>query len=112
MDAFMMGLTEKEEAIISRLANSALDLSRDIREDVKWNALCYFKGDCAFVGIMPYKKYISVIFDRGVELDDTDNVLEGKGHTMRHIKIRCLEDLKEKNIGSYIAQSYELKEID
>ncbi|MBU8902073.1 MAG: DUF1801 domain-containing protein [Victivallales bacterium] len=107
---FMMVLTENEENIISYLTDQAIRLSGDIRENIKWNALCYFKGDRAFVGIMPYKSYISVIFDRGVELDDPTNLLEGKGHTMRHIKIRCFDDLKKKNVGSYIKQSFKLKE--
>lgn len=108
VDAFMMGLTDDEESIISYLTGKALNLSDDIREDVKWNALCYFKGNRAFVGIMPYKKYTSVVFDRGVELDDPINALEGKGHTMRHIKIHCFEDLANKDVGSYIEQSYKL----
>jgi hypothetical protein len=106
----MVGLTENEEPIVSRLRELALQVSDEVREDIKWNALCFFKGNRAFVGIMPYKKYISVIFDRGVELEDPDTMLEGKGHTMRHIKIRCLNDLKGKNISSYIEQSFLLEE--
>jgi len=36
VDAFMMGLTDDEESIISYLTGKALNLSDDIREDVKW----------------------------------------------------------------------------
>jgi len=107
---FMVGLTENEKPIVSRLRELALQVSDEVREEIKWNALCFFKGNRSFVGIMPYKKYISVIFDRGVELEDPDAMLEGKGHTMRHIKIRCLNDLKEKHIDSYIEQSFLLEE--
>ena len=107
---FMMGLTEDEEAIVAHLTKRILKLSNDIREDVKWNALCYFKGNRAFVGIMPYEKYISVIFDQGVDLNDPYQVLEGKGHTMRHIKIHSHDDLEKKQVSSYIEQSYKLEE--
>lgn len=107
---FMMILSKNEETIVSRLRKLALKQSDEVREDIKWNALCFFKGDRAFVGIMPYKKYISVIFDRGVELEDPDAMLEGKGHIMRHIKIRCLNDLKEKHLSSYIKGSFLLDE--
>lgn len=72
---FIMGLTEDDEAIVAYLTQRTLQLSDNIQEDVKWNALCYFKGDRAFVGIMPYKKYISVIFDQGAELNDPHHVL-------------------------------------
>jgi hypothetical protein len=107
---FMMGLTEAERRVVANLSKQALGLAPDIREDVKWNALCYLKGDRAFVGIMPYRKYVSVIFDRGVELDDPHQVLEGKGHTMRHIKIHSFDDLEKAHVGSYIKQSYRLEE--
>jgi len=106
---FMMGLTKNEEPIVSCLRKFALEVSDEVREDIKWNALCFFKGDRAFVGVMPYKQYISVIFDRGVELEDPDAMLEGKGLTMRHIKIWCLNDLKEKHIASYIEKSFLLE---
>lgn len=107
---FIMRLTENEELIVSCLRELALEASDEVREDIKWNALCFFKGDRAFVGVMPYKKYISVIFDRGVELEDTDAMLEGKGLTMRHTKIWCLNDLKKKHIASYIEKSFLLEE--
>jgi hypothetical protein len=105
---FLMGLSECEKPIVAYLTKKVLQLSGDIREEMKWNALCYLKGDRAFIGIMPYKKYISVIFDRGAELNDPYRVLEGKGHTMRHIKIYSLNDLEEKHVDSFIEQSYNL----
>jgi len=105
---FMMSLTEDEKAIVTYLTKKVRQVDADTIEDVKWNALCCFKGDRAFIGIMPYKKYVSVIFDRGAELDDPYHVLEGTGHTMRHIKIHSFDDLKEKHVGSYIEQSYKL----
>jgi len=61
---FMMGLTKNQEPIVSYLREFALQLSDEVYQAIKWNALCFFKGDRAFVGIMPYKKYVSVIFDR------------------------------------------------
>ena len=106
---FMMGLTEAEQRVVDRLSKLALRVASEVREDVKWNALCYFKGDRAFVGIMPYKKYVSVIFDRGAELEDPAHVLEGQGHTMRHIKIHALGDVENTQVGSYIKQSYKLE---
>ncbi|MCF8054541.1 MAG: DUF1801 domain-containing protein [Deltaproteobacteria bacterium] len=106
---FLSRLSPAEKEIITPLRKQVLQLATNVHEDVKWNALCYFKGARAFVGIMPYKKYISVIFDRGAELVDSYRVLEGKGHTMRHIKIHSLPDVAEKNVVSYVEQSYNLR---
>lgn len=107
---FLNELTEDQHAIVAYLRKHALQLADDIRQDVKWSALCFFSGDRPFAGIMPYRKYVSVIFDRGAELDDPHHVLEGKGRTMRHIKIHSFEDLENTHVGLYIEQSYKLDE--
>lgn len=106
---FMAKLTKDEESIVSHARDLALGVSDGVREDLKWNALCFFKGDRAFAGIQRYKNYVSVIFDRGAELEDPGGLLEGKGKMMRHIKIRNPNELKEKRLGSYIKQSFLLE---
>jgi len=109
IDSFIATFDGERGEIISILRNLASDISKGAREDIKWNALCLFKRDRAFVGIMPYKNYVSVIFDRGAELPDPDEILEGKGKKMRHIKIFRCSDIGEKNVGFYIKESYSLK---
>jgi len=108
--AFMQGLTETERRIVDALSRQASLPAPDIWEAIKWQALCFFKGDRAFAGIMPYKKYVSLIFDRGALLDDPHHVLEGGGHTMRHIKLHAFDDLDRKHTAAYIMQSYHIKE--
>ena len=109
IDEFIATFDGEKGEVISRLRNLASDISKGAREDIKWNALCLFKSERAFVGIMPYKKYVSVIFDRGAELPDPGKVLEGKGKKMRHIKIFGSSDTEDKNVGFYIKESYSLK---
>ncbi len=109
IDEFIDTFDGEKREIISRLRNVASDISQGAKEGIKWNALCLFKDERAFVGIMPYKKYVSVIFDRGSELSDPCGNLEGKGKQMRHIKIHRLTDIEERNVVRYIQESYELK---
>ncbi|MDY6921608.1 MAG: DUF1801 domain-containing protein [Pseudomonadota bacterium] len=103
---FIYSFDDEKREIISKLRELASKLSNGANEDIKWNALCLFKGERAFVGIMPYKKYVSVIFDRGSELEDQIGVLEGKGKQMRHIKIHQLDDIDRKHVAHYIEESY------
>ena len=56
-------LMKDEEPVVACKSKMTLQLAETIHEDTKWNALCNFKVDRAFVGIMPYMKYISTIFD-------------------------------------------------
>ena len=109
INEFIFSFDDEKRNIISSLRKLASSLSQGAKEDIKWNALCLFKGERAFVGIMPYKKYISVIFDRGSELSDSNEILEGKGKQMRHIKIYNEGDIEDKNVAHYIKESYSLK---
>ena len=109
INKFIFSLDDEKRNIISILRELSFSLSLGSREDIKWNALCLFKGKRAFVGIMPYKKYVSIIFDRGAELSDPNEMLEGKGKLMRHIKIYTVNDIEEKNVAHFIKESYLLK---
>jgi|GEM_PF-2654535 len=60
---FMTRLTKDEETVVACKSKMTLQSAETIHEDTKWNALCCFKVDRTFVGIMPYMKYISTIFD-------------------------------------------------
>jgi hypothetical protein len=102
---FIAALDPDKQAVVRALRDAVLTVSPDVSEGIKWNALCFFKGDRAFVGLMPYKNYVSVIFDRGSEIDDGTGVLEGNGKQMRHIKIRKLEEIAQKNVPQYIREA-------
>jgi hypothetical protein len=103
---FIAALDPEKQAVVRAIRDAVLTVSPDVSEGIKWNALCFFKGERAFVGLMPYKKYVSVIFDRGSEINDGIGVLEGKGKLMRHIKIINFEEIEQKNVALYILKSY------
>jgi hypothetical protein len=109
IEEFIADFDPDKQEILYALRKAVHGISRQsIPEDIKWNALCFFKSDRAFVGLMPYKSYISVIFDRGAELADEPGVLEGSGKLMRHIKIRKLEEVKQKKVAQYIRHSFSI----
>ena len=56
INEFIFSLENYKSTLVSKLRELASDLSNASKEDIKWNALCLFKGERAFVGIMPYKK--------------------------------------------------------
>ncbi len=43
-----------------------------------------------------YTKWVSLMFMRGVDLEDPDGLLEGTGKSMRHVKLRSLKALGER----------------
>ena len=58
-----------------------------------------------FGGLFVRKKHISFEFVSGVYMDDPDKILEGTGKFRRHLKIRSLADIKDKNVDFFVKQS-------
>lgn len=45
--------------------------------------------------LSPHTKWVSLIFMRGAHLNDSASLLEGTGNSVRHVKLRSLEQLKD-----------------
>ena len=58
-----------------------------------------------FGGLFVRKKHISFEFGSGVYMDDPNQILEGTGKLRRHLKIRSLADIKNKNADFFVKQS-------
>lgn len=87
--------------LVSKIAPSA-------KEEIKYGGLVFVSDKRLFCGIFIRKNHISVEFDRGAELQDPDDFLEGSGKKKRHLKIFQQEDIKNKKVEYYIKQSYNL----
>lgn len=51
-----------------------------------------------FCWVMPATRHVNLGFNYGAELPDPKNMLEGTGKLFRHIKIKSVEQLKDKNL--------------
>ena len=58
-----------------------------------WNNITY---DCMgmFCAISPMKDRVNFYFHAGVHLTDPEGLLEGTGKSMRHIKVRSLQEIR------------------
>ncbi len=108
-DSFMDSLEPWQREIILTLRNLVRRHADDGVCMVKWGGLCYFKGRRPYVGLMPFRGHVAVIFDRGAELSDPFGLLEGKGKIRRQISIPVGEAIPDKELATFIAQSFELE---
>lgn len=70
-------------------------------EDFKWNRPI-FKTTKDIAYLQANKKHVNLGFYKGFEkLNDPDKRLEGTGKTMRHIKLRKIEDVDEKLLSEW-----------
>jgi len=97
---------DKGEILVS-LRELVLMIAPNAEEEIKYGGLVFLSEKRLFCGIFIRKNHISVEFDRGVEMQDTINLLEGSG-TRRHLKIFQREDIKNKETEYYIRQSFTL----
>lgn len=57
-----------------------------------------------------HTRWVSLMFFRGTDLDDPNNLLEGSGKRMRHVKVRTLEQLNDQRaaLRTFIKEAAEL----
>ena len=58
-----------------------------------------------FCYIAPFKKHLNFGFMYGAHLPDPQNLLEGKGADLRHVKIRNAADLEDEGLRALIAEA-------
>jgi hypothetical protein len=70
-------------------------------EEVKYGGIL-FSSDVQLCGVFAYKEHVSVEFGSGAKISDEFGQLEGSGKGRRHIKLRTLADIKQKNLAQYL----------
>jgi len=111
IDNFIQDLmfTDRDKGEISvSLRELVLKIALNVREEIKYGGLVFVSGKRLFCGIFIRENHISVEFDKGAEMQDPDNFLEGSGTRRRHLKIFQKEDIKNKKTEYYIRQSFTL----
>jgi hypothetical protein len=56
-------------------------------------------------GVFGYKDHVSVEFSKGAQFQDPTGLLEGKGKMRRHVKLRSLGDIEDKDVAGFLAQA-------
>lgn len=56
----------------------------------------------AFIHVATYANHVNLGFNRGVELDDPDELLEGTGKLIRHVRLNAVGDLQKKAVKALI----------
>ena len=109
-----MNLNSKITDYISKATSDQIPLLEAIRqlihetvggvsEDIKWNMPVFaHKKDFAYLRFS--KKHITLGFYNIDKLIDPDNLIEGEGNTLKHIKIKTLNEDLKKAIAAWLLQ--------
>ena len=101
-DGWRADALRRIDALIRRAAPEATGL-------IKWAQPVYEQnGPLAF--IKSNRNHLTFGFWRGTELSDPDDVLEGAGDRMKHVKIRSLDDIDEERFSAWVREAVVLNE--
>ena len=109
INKFLGDFDPEVQAIAHELCRLVNDTAPNLEEEVKrgWKNITY-SGAGVVCAVMPYTKYVSLHFYKGVELDDPAGVLEGGGKALRHVKVHSLDGIDEKVLAPMIQQAVAL----
>lgn len=111
VDQYIEKLPEDIQEMTVLLRKLILETSPKLVEEFKWSMPNY-----AYNGLVCYlqtaKKHVNLGFHKGNELENVDkqNVLQGSGKAMRHIRFKKLEDIQPEIITPLIQAAIELNE--
>ncbi len=78
----------------------AIGYLRPHRRD-NWNVLPFF--------IAPFKSWVNLGFNRGMQMSDPDGVLIGHGQKVRHVQIARVDDIDPAKLLPLLQAAWELE---
>ncbi len=64
-----------------------------------------FDSDGTICGFMAGKEHVTFIFLRGAALPDPEGLLEGTGKSVRHVKVRTMEDVRKPALKRLLVEA-------
>ena len=104
VDSWMSALDSALRTVAMALRQLILEADPELSEDIKWGNPVYEKhGKVCYLAST--KGYVSLGFFNGAELTDPRGRIEGTGKSMRHIKVRSLEDIQHHDYTYWVREA-------
>ncbi|MGL1935037.1 MAG: DUF1801 domain-containing protein [Fibrobacterales bacterium] len=103
------GSNELHYKILQKLRTIVLDALPNVDERMMYGGIMFsleddLGNDEDFGGIFSSKKHVSFEFSQGYTLDDPKKKLEGTGKYRRHLKVKELSDITDKDVLFFVEQ--------
>lgn len=95
--------SEEQIAVLQELRIFIHESAKNVTEEIKWNMPVYSQSK-NFAYLRFAKKHITLGFYHIDKLIDPDNLLEGDGNTLKHIKITKLDNKLKLQIKKWLKQ--------
>jgi hypothetical protein len=95
---------DEQKKIMETIRNLIHETIADTEENFKWSRPVFSKGK-DFAYLKTSKAYVTLGFFRFEKLSDPDNLLEGTGKDMRHIKIKKADGVDQTLLKKWFSES-------
>ncbi len=102
-----------EISLIDSNKTESLNIMRDIvfkiypktNERMMYGGIMFSLENNDFGGLFVRKNHISFEFIKGFLMKDQNKLLEGNGKYRRHLKIKTIDDIKNKDVKNFVKQA-------
>jgi len=98
---YIQGANDQQIMLLEELRQLIHNTIPGTKEAIKWG-FPVFGCPKDYTYLRFSKKHITLGFYNIDKIDDPDNLLEGTGNTLRHIKIKKKEDINEQVISKWL----------
>ena len=107
VDGYIAGLDGWRAEVVTAVRQVILEAAPDAKESIKW-AQPVYESDGPFCNVKAFKSNVNFGFWRGVDVDDPEALLEGKGDKMRHVTLTSAEDVRPEAFGDMVRSAVAL----
>lgn len=98
--------------VVRGLQSLVGELAPGVTETVNPWGMPTFESNGPFCYYKPAQHHVTFGFLRGTSLDDPHGLLEGTGKSLRHVKLRTMDDLRRVGLRELVQAAVELNRSD
>lgn len=97
-------LSEPQRLKLDELRQLILESDRQFIEEIKWGQPCYSINKLVCY-LQKAKEHVTIGFQKGAHLEDTENLLTGDGKEMRHVNFSLTGEIDRPAIEKLISEA-------
>ena len=114
-DDWLSDQPPESHQLLKDVRDTVIASGHNFTEGIKWGSPCYWLPEISrrnIIWFQHHNNYVRLGFFNGTTMPDPDNLLEGTGKRLRHIKIYNLTDITPQTLTNYTRASTDLAIAD